>query len=194
DTAIYYFNNLLDIISENQTITILNPELTNYNIITNFTDLFQSQYFACYHPEIQDYYYSMNDTDYKTIENLFTEIKRHVPQNHEFYQDWLTIETGSVKQNHNPVNSYDTARIYLEYTSYTFLITAICTELEKQLPENIYNNIKLSNQEWADKQNNFLENIIPYHADESHAEVVCFEAESAKCRALILLTYLKNID
>ncbi|MDE7093448.1 MAG: hypothetical protein K2O52_00895, partial [Oscillospiraceae bacterium] len=112
---------------------------------------------------------------------------------HRFYQDWLTIQTGTVKQNHNPVNSYAIAETYFEYISYTALIYEICTELEKKLPEDIYANIKLSNQNWGETQDNFLENIIPYHGDESNPEVVCFEAESAKCRALILLMYLQDM-
>ena len=193
NTAIYDFSNLQksDILS-NQNITIMNPELTNYHIISNFAEIFQSQYFALYHPEIQDYALSMNENDYKNIENLFAEIKNYIPQNHECYEDWLLIESGSVKQNHNSVNSYDTARIYWEYISYTLLITKISEKLEKQLPEDIYASIKLSNQNWANMQNDFLENVIPYHADEAYAEVVCFEAESAKCRALILMMYLQT--
>ena len=195
NTAIYDFYDLqkLEILC-NQNITIINPALTNYQLISDIANLFQEKYFALYHPELENYILTMNDSDYEAIENLFAEIKYHVPQNHKFYQDWLTIQTGTVKQNHNPVNSYAIAETYFEYIGYTALIYEICTELEKKLPEDIYANIKLSNQNWGETQDNFLENIIPYHGDESYAEVVCFEAESAKCRALILLMYLQNIN
>lgn len=195
DSAIYDIQNLKksDILSEQQPVMMINHEFKDYDMIHSFSTQFQDGYFDLYHPEIEDYYWSMNETDYEKIETLFTEIKRHIPKDHAFYQEWLAIESGSVKRNHHPEDNYDIARIYLEYMNYTLLINDICTELEQQLPESITANIKSLNKNWTDKETYFLQNVIPYHWDESHAEVVCFEAESAKCRCLILLMYLQDI-
>ena len=166
---------------------------SNYDSIYNFASLLQSEYFSLYHSEIENYYFSMNDHDYQKIENLFSAIKRHVPQDHEHYQEWLAAGTYSVKSSHLAQNSYEIVEIYLEYLSYCYLIDTINYELKQQLPEEIFSLVQEFNQNWADQEKYFLEQVIPYEWDESRPEVVCFEMESAKCRSLMLLLYLQDL-
>ena len=166
---------------------------SNYDMIYNFASLLQSEYFSLYHPEIENYYFSMNDQDYQKIENLFSAIKRHVPQDHEHYQEWLAAGTYSVKSSHLAQNSYEVAEIYLEYLSYCYLIDTLTYQLKQQLPEEAFSLIQEFNQNWSTQEKYFLEQVIPYEWNESHPEVVCFEMESAKCRSLILLLYLQDL-
>lgn len=166
---------------------------SDYDMIYNFASLLQSEYFSLYHPEIENYYFSMNDQDYQKIENLFSVIKQHVPQDHEHYQEWIAAGTYSVKSSHLAQNSYEIAEIYLEYLSYCYLIDTISYELKQQLPEETLSLVQKFNQNWATQEKYFLEQVIPYEWDESRPEVVCFEMESAKCRSLILLLYLQDL-
>ncbi|MDE5769734.1 MAG: hypothetical protein K2H82_10155 [Oscillospiraceae bacterium] len=166
---------------------------SDYDMIYHFASLLQSEYFSLYHPEIENYYFSMNDQDYQKIENLFSTIKRHVPQDHEHYQEWLAAGTYSVKSSHLTQNSYEIAEIYLEYLSYCYLIDTISYELKQHLPEETFSLVQEFNQNWAAQEKYFLEQVIPYEWDESRPEVICFEMESAKCQSLLLLLYLQDI-
>lgn len=193
---IFYTSRKSDKLSADLNIKLEKSEkniFSDYHAIYYFAALLQTEYFSLYHPEIENYYDSMTDQDYQKIENLFSLIKRHVPQDHAYYQEWLAAESGSVKSNHLVQDSHEIAMLYLEYVNYCILIDTLTHELEQQLPEEIFSQISTFNQKWSDQEAYFLEEIIPYQWDESHAEVVCFEAESAKCRSLILLLYLQDL-
>ncbi|MDE7122636.1 MAG: hypothetical protein K2O42_10825, partial [Oscillospiraceae bacterium] len=166
---------------------------SNYDEIYHFASLWQAEYFSLYHPETENYYFAMTDQDYQKIENLFSLIKRHVPQDHACYQEWLTAGTYSVKSSHLAQNSYEVAEIYLEYLSYCYLIDTLTDQLKQQLPEEAFSLVQEFNQNWSTQENYFLEQVIPYQWDESRPEVICFEMESAKCRSLLLLLYLQDL-
>lgn len=196
----FYTSRNSHVLSEEMNIRLQKAGKHNFpdgETIFYFIDLLQTQYFSLYHPEIGNYYDSMTEQDYQKIENLFAFMKRYISPENPYYQEWLTAGTYSVKASHQVQDSHEIALLYLEYFNYCYLIDAISNELyelRQQLPAEESVRIEEFNKNWSEQEAYFLEQVIPGEWDESRPEVVCFETESAKCRSLLLLIYLQNLQ